>query len=71
MLSVSSRIWIRIAVSTSYDNNYYIMGTSLEYNYCIPCSKVRSPPPQKKGFSGYNILKHYQSPNYHDNINNS
>ena len=29
MLSVSSRIWTRVAVSISYDDNYYTMGTSL------------------------------------------
>ena len=28
MLSVSSRIWPRVAVSISYDNNHYITGTS-------------------------------------------
>ena len=33
MLSVSSRIWTRVAVSISYDDNYYTMGTSwLVYN---------------------------------------
>ena len=28
MLSVSSRIWTRVAVSISYDDNHYTMGTS-------------------------------------------
>ena len=28
MQSVSSRIWIRVAVSISYDDNHYTMGTS-------------------------------------------
>ena len=28
MQSVSSRIWTRIAVSISYDDNHYTMGTS-------------------------------------------
>ena len=28
MQSASSRIWTRVAVSISYDNNYYIMGAS-------------------------------------------
>ena len=28
MLSVSSRIWTRVAVSISYDDNDYTMGTS-------------------------------------------
>ena len=29
MQSVSSRIWTRVAVSISYDDNHYIMGTSI------------------------------------------
>ena len=29
MQSVSSRIWIRVAVSISYDDNHYTMGTSI------------------------------------------
>ena len=28
MQSVSSRIWTRVAVSISYDDNHYITGTS-------------------------------------------
>ena len=28
MQSVSSRIWTRVAVSISYDNNHYTTGTS-------------------------------------------
>ena len=28
MQSVSSRIWTRVAMSISYDDNYYTMGTS-------------------------------------------
>ena len=28
MQSVSSRIWTRVAVSISYDDNHYTMGTS-------------------------------------------
>ena len=28
MQSVSSRIWTRVAVSISYDDNYYTTGTS-------------------------------------------
>ena len=28
MLSVSSRIWTRVAVSISYDDNHYTKGTS-------------------------------------------
>ena len=31
MQSVSSRIWTRVAVSISYDNNYYTMGTYLKF----------------------------------------
>ena len=30
MQSVSSRIWTRVAVSISYDDNHYTTGTSLE-----------------------------------------
>ena len=30
MQSVSSRIWTRIVVSNSYDDNHYITGTSTE-----------------------------------------
>ena len=32
MQSVSSRIWTRVAVSISYDDNHYTMCTSLQYN---------------------------------------
>ena len=32
MLSVSSRIWTRVAVSISYDDNYYTTGTSTFFN---------------------------------------
>ena len=32
MQSVSSRIWTRVAVSISYDNNHYTMGTSLFFS---------------------------------------
>ena len=35
MQSVSSRIWTRVAVSTSYDDNDYTTGTSIEYNNWI------------------------------------
>ena len=31
MQSVSSRIWTRVAVSISYDDNHYTMGTSIHY----------------------------------------
>ena len=31
MQSVSSRIWTRIAVSTSYDDNHNTTGTSINY----------------------------------------
>ena len=31
MQSVSSRIWARVAVSSSYDDNHYIRGTSYYY----------------------------------------
>ena len=32
MQSVSSRIWTRVTVSISYDNNHYTMGTSSNDN---------------------------------------
>ena len=41
MLSVLSRIWTRVAVSISYDDNHYTTGTSslqlygIEYSYRI------------------------------------
>ena len=31
MQSVSSRIWIRVAVSSSYDDNHYTTGTFHDY----------------------------------------
>ena len=33
MQSVSSRIWTRVAVFISYDDNHYTTGTSLEFYY--------------------------------------
>ena len=33
MQSVSSRIWTRVAVSISYDDNHYTMGTSQNFSY--------------------------------------
>ena len=43
MQSVSSRVWTRVAVSISYDDNHYITGTSSRINciYTYP-----TPPPQ-------------------------
>ena len=38
MQSVSTRIGTRVAVSISYDNNHYTMGTS--YFYVFNCIKV-------------------------------
>ena len=35
MQSVSSRIWTRVAVSISYDDNHYTTGTSKQSNYII------------------------------------
>ena len=34
MQAVSSKIWTRVAVSISYDDNYYITGTSTTV-YCF------------------------------------
>ena len=38
MQSVSSRIWTRVAVSNSYDDNHYTTGTStdIDYNHVLP-----------------------------------
>ena len=36
MQSVSSRIWTRFAVSISYDDNHYIMGTSTVLDISLP-----------------------------------
>ena len=36
MQSVSSRIWTRVAVSISYDDNHYTIGTSYEGVLHIP-----------------------------------
>ena len=33
MQSVSSRIWTRVAVSISYDDNDYTTGTSTKHNF--------------------------------------
>ena len=33
MQSVSSRIWTRVAVSISYDDNHYTTSTSVNYRY--------------------------------------
>ena len=35
MQSVSSRIWTRIAVSISYDDNHYSTGTSIKLEFLI------------------------------------
>ena len=35
MQSVSSRFWTRVAVSISYDDNYYTTGTSIKYHVLI------------------------------------
>ena len=36
MRSVSSRIWTRIAVSISYDDNHYTTGTSIGLYQMLP-----------------------------------
>ena len=46
MQSVSSRIWTRVSMSISYDDNHYTTGTSLALFIAIPFSKksiVKSP----------------------------
>ena len=35
MQSVSSRIWTRVVVSISYDDNYYTTGNSSKYMYIV------------------------------------
>ena len=35
MQSVLSRIWTRVAVSISYNDNHYTMGTSYHWRYCL------------------------------------
>ena len=35
MQSVSSRIWTRVAVSISYDDNHYTTGTSLFFFFFL------------------------------------
>ena len=35
MQSVSSRIWTRVAVSISYDDNHYTTGTSKDNSYTL------------------------------------
>ena len=48
MLSVSSRIWTRVTVSISYDDNQYTTGTSIrEEFYCLSIRSVQFPEEQK------------------------
>ena len=35
MQSISSRIWTRVAVSISYDDNHYTTGTYTYYDYAL------------------------------------
>ena len=37
MQSVSSRIWTRVAVSISYDDNHYTTGTSFKFSFTPTC----------------------------------
>ena len=41
MQSVSSRIWTRVAVSISYNDNHYTMGTSFKYILMIPVNYLQ------------------------------
>ena len=43
MQSVSSRIWTRVAVSISYDDNHYITGTSTKHDTIYTFSKGITP----------------------------
>ena len=50
MQSVSSRIWTRVAVSISYDDNHYTTGTSKNYTYTkLKCLKFNSALNNPKG----------------------
>ena len=43
MQSVSSRIWTRVAVSISYDDNHYTTGTSIHifsYGYVVERTEI-------------------------------
>ena len=42
MQSASSRIWTRVAVSISYDDNHYTMGTTYELVFVSPACLVSS-----------------------------
>ena len=41
MQSVSSRIWTRVAVSNSYDDNHYTTDTSKSDLYAVKYSRVK------------------------------
>ena len=46
MQSVSSRIWSRVAVSISYDDNHYTTGTLIYFSDCnhpVKCSLMQLP----------------------------
>ena len=43
MQSISSRIWTRVAVSISYDDNHYTTGTSKYPAYGIKPSDGKAP----------------------------
>ena len=40
MQSVSSRIWTRVAVSSSYDDNHYTIGPLLQSTYMVSCNYI-------------------------------
>ena len=44
MQSVSSRIWTRVAVSISYDDNHYTTGTSINNDLFMHIDSVLSIP---------------------------
>ena len=43
MQAVSSRIWTHVAVSISYDDNYYTTGTSIEKIFIVKKSATYMP----------------------------
>ena len=48
MQSVSSRIWTRVAVSISYDDNHYTTGTSCVAKYKLLKDRVAEKLYEKK-----------------------
>ena len=58
MQSVSSRIWTRVAVSISYDDNDYTTGTSIKLLMAYVC--MRAQGCMRCDTSALKIVKHRQ-----------